>query len=140
MKKVREIIKIKRCKGKMHGEKLSRNRSSRLEVPCKEGVLRNFAKFIGKHLCQSLVLMNLLTVYYFRRSFTLHKKWSFLLRISCVNVTKSARNIFCVGSWKRQWHLSISGSTLFMNYIITYFYKIKVKFLKSAQTSFSDLS
>ena len=29
-------------------------RSSRPEVICKKGVLRNFAEFIGKHLCQSL--------------------------------------------------------------------------------------
>ena len=29
-------------------------RSSRLEVFCKKGVLGNFAKFTGKHLCQSL--------------------------------------------------------------------------------------
>ena len=29
-------------------------RSSRLEVYCKKDVLRNFAKFTGKHLCQSL--------------------------------------------------------------------------------------
>ena len=29
-------------------------RSIRLEVFCKKGVLRNFAKFTGKHLCQSL--------------------------------------------------------------------------------------
>ena len=28
-------------------------RSSRPEVPCKKGVLRNFAKFTGKHLWQS---------------------------------------------------------------------------------------
>ena len=27
-------------------------RSSRPEVFCKKGVLRNFAKFTGKHLCQ----------------------------------------------------------------------------------------
>ena len=32
-----------------------RVRSSRLEVFCKKGVLRNFAKFTGKHLCQSLL-------------------------------------------------------------------------------------
>ena len=31
-------------------------RSSRPEVFCKKGVLRNFAKFTGKHLCQSLFL------------------------------------------------------------------------------------
>ena len=29
-------------------------RSSRLEVFCKKGVIRNFTKFTGKHLCQSL--------------------------------------------------------------------------------------
>ena len=29
------------------------NRSSRQEVFCKKGVVRNFAKFTGKHLCQS---------------------------------------------------------------------------------------
>ena len=29
-------------------------RSNRLEVFCKKRVLRNFVKFIGKHLCQSL--------------------------------------------------------------------------------------
>ena len=30
------------------------NRRSRPEVFCKKGVLRNFTKFTGKHLCQSL--------------------------------------------------------------------------------------
>ena len=34
-------------------------RSSRPEVFCKKGVLRNFAKFTGKHLCQSLFLIKL---------------------------------------------------------------------------------
>ena len=31
-----------------------RNRSSRPEVFCEKGFLRNFAKFTGKHLCQNL--------------------------------------------------------------------------------------
>ena len=30
------------------------NKSSRLEVFCEKGVLRNFANFRGKHLCQGL--------------------------------------------------------------------------------------
>ena len=30
------------------------SRSSRPEVFCEKGVFRNFAKFTGKHLCQSL--------------------------------------------------------------------------------------
>ena len=29
-------------------------RSSRPEVPCKKGVLRNFTKFTGKHMCHRL--------------------------------------------------------------------------------------
>ena len=32
----------------------SKHRSSRPEMFCKKGVLRSFAKFAGKHLCQSL--------------------------------------------------------------------------------------
>ena len=34
-------------------------RISCLEVFCKKGVLSNFAKFTGKHLCQRLLLINL---------------------------------------------------------------------------------
>ena len=34
------------------------SRSRHLEVFCKKGVLRNFAKFTEKHLCQSLVFNN----------------------------------------------------------------------------------
>ena len=30
------------------------HRNSRPEMFCEKGVLRNFAKFTGKHLCQSL--------------------------------------------------------------------------------------
>ena len=36
---------------------IAQNRSSRSEVFYKKGVLRNFAKFSGKHLCQSLFLI-----------------------------------------------------------------------------------
>ena len=36
-------------------------RSSRPEMFCKKGVLRNFAKFTEKHLCQSLFLLKLPT-------------------------------------------------------------------------------
>ena len=39
------------CFGKMLRNK---SRSTRLEVFCRKGVLRNFAKFAGKHLCHSL--------------------------------------------------------------------------------------
>ena len=33
-----------------------KNRSSRPEVYCKKGALKNFAKLTRKHLCQSLFL------------------------------------------------------------------------------------
>ena len=35
------------------------DKSSRPEVFCEKGVFRNFAKFTGKHLCQSLFLIKL---------------------------------------------------------------------------------
>ena len=35
----------------------STDRSSRPEVFCKKAVIRNFAKFTGKHLCQSLLFI-----------------------------------------------------------------------------------
>ena len=35
--------------------KTSTHRSSHPEIFCKKGVLKNFAKFTGKHLCQCLV-------------------------------------------------------------------------------------
>ena len=38
----------------MHESRVSEGRSSRPEVFCKKGVLRNIAKFTGRHLCQSL--------------------------------------------------------------------------------------
>ena len=33
---------------------MTKIRSSRPEVFCKKGVLKNFTKFTGKHLCQNL--------------------------------------------------------------------------------------
>ena len=39
-----------------------KEKGSRPEVFCKNGVLTNFAKFTGKHLCQSLLLIKLQTL------------------------------------------------------------------------------
>ena len=39
--------------------RLNKYRSNRAEVFRKKGVLRNFAKFIGKHLCQVYFLLKL---------------------------------------------------------------------------------
>ena len=40
-------------------EKSVKYRSSRPEMFCKKGVLKNFAIFTGKHLCWSLFLIKL---------------------------------------------------------------------------------
>ena len=42
------VFNLKTHSGKSH------TRSSRPEVFCKKGVLKSFAKFTGKHLCQGL--------------------------------------------------------------------------------------
>ena len=39
------------------------NRSSRQEVFCKKGVVGNFTKFTGKHLCQSLLFNKVAGLY-----------------------------------------------------------------------------
>ena len=41
-------------------------RSSHLEVFCKKGVLKNFAKFTGKQLCQSLFLLELVLATFYQ--------------------------------------------------------------------------
>ena len=47
--------KVENCFMREYSErKLDYIRSSRPEVFCKKGVLRNFPKFTGNHLCQSL--------------------------------------------------------------------------------------
>ena len=46
-----------------HWAKIGQNwRKQQLEVFCKKGGLRNFAKFKGKHLCQNLFLYSLSTL------------------------------------------------------------------------------
>ena len=62
---------------------LQKYRSSRLEVFCRKGVLRNFEKVTGKHLCQSL-LFNKVTGL---RTVTLLKK-RFWYRCCPVNFSK----------------------------------------------------
>ena len=64
-------------------------RSSRPDVFCKEGVLRNFTKFKGKHLCQSLFFNKVADL----RPATLLKKrlWH---RCFPVNFVKFVRTLF----------------------------------------------
>ena len=63
--------------------------SSRLELFCKKGVLRNFTKFTGKHLCQSLLFNKVAAL----RSATLLKKRLWHWRFS-KNFEKYLRTLF----------------------------------------------
>ena len=64
-------------------------KSSRLEVFCKKGVLRNFAKYTGKHLCQGLFFNKVAGL----RAATLLKK-RFWHMCFPVNFVKSLRTPF----------------------------------------------
>ena len=48
------ILKIIIMTDNIKNNNNSSSRSSRPEALCKKSVLKNLAKFIGKHLCQSL--------------------------------------------------------------------------------------
>ena len=59
---------------------ISSLRSSRPEVFCKKGVLRKLAKFLGKHLCQSLFFNKVTglpvnSVKFLRTSFFIEPFW-----------------------------------------------------------------
>ena len=56
---------------KLHQTFLIYQRSSHQRCSMKKGVLRNFTKFIGKHFCQSLILIKLQTVCNFIKNRTL---------------------------------------------------------------------
>ena len=64
-------------------------RSSRAEVFCKKGVLRNFVKFTGKHLCQSLFFNKFAGVNFakfLRAPFLAELLWLLLLNGEKMNV------------------------------------------------------
>ena len=98
------------------------SRSSRPKVFCKEGVLRNFAKFTGKPLSQSLFFNNVAGL----RPATLLKKrlWD---RCFPVNFAKCLRTPFLQNTssgcfWRvtlRYWGLDLFGNVLeFVIYVI----------------------
>ena len=76
---------VKSSKAKLLGN----YRSSRLEVFCRKGVVRNFAKFTGKHPCQSLFFNKVASL----GSATLLKK-SLWYRCFPVNFVKFLRTPF----------------------------------------------
>ena len=67
---------------------ITKTRSSRPEVFCKKGVLRNFAKFTGKHLWQSLFfnkVAGLFGEFLGTPCFTEHLWWLLLKNMDCWN-------------------------------------------------------
>ena len=59
---------------------LKKPRSNRPEKFCKKGVLRNFAKFTGKHVCQSLFFNKETLAKVFSREFCEISKNTFFLQ------------------------------------------------------------
>ena len=72
-----------------------RFRSSRSEVFCKKCVLRNFAKFTGKHLCQSffLILSNIIADILGALSDDIYVNASGKDQIHCGSVTRPCRSL-----------------------------------------------
>ena len=96
-------------------------RSSRPEVFFQQGVLRNFAKFAGKHLCQSLQTCNFIKketlVKVFSRGFFKEHLWWLLL---------------ILGSSETQQSLSATFFFQTAEHPLEVFYK-KMFFLKNSQ-------
>ena len=67
-------------------------RSSRPEVFCKKGVVRNFAKFTGKHLCQSLFLNKVPGLR--PSAYNFNKKETLAQAFSC-EFCEISKNTFC---------------------------------------------
>ena len=61
------------------------------EVFCKKGVLKNFAKFTGKHLCQSFFFNKVTNL----RPATILKKET-LTQVSCCEFCKNFKNTFFI--------------------------------------------
>ena len=78
---VLDPIKITFHKNNIKKQKYGKHRRSRQEVFCKKGVLRNFANFTRKHLCQSL---------FFNKVAGLSKAWT---RYSNAKLIKNISNL-----------------------------------------------
>ena len=86
-------------------------RSSRSEVFCKKDILRNFAKFTGKQLCQSLFLNKVASL----RPATLLKK-SLWHRCFPLNFSKFLRTLFFTEHlrWLLFWWIVFTSLTSFL--------------------------
>ena len=99
----------------------TQSRSSRPEVFCKKGVLRNFTKFIGKHLCQSLLFNRVAGL-----SPTNLLKKRFWHRCFPVNFVKFLRTPFLIE------HLWCLPLTTAYNLLITFFCHAELHITRSS--------
>ena len=77
--------------------KAKKSRSSHLRCSVGKGVLRNFAKFIGEHLCQSL-LFNKVAGLSQNKDFNRMNDWTFQLKIIFnPDLTNQAQNLSFFG-------------------------------------------
>ena len=76
-------------------------RSSRLEVFCKKGVIRNFTKLTGKHLCESLFFNKI-------AGLRLEETGETLAQVFSCEFCEIFKNIF----WKEHLRITFSKTTL----------------------------
>ena len=84
------IANLKRCGRNSQSLNAVKHGSSRPEVFCKKVVLRNFAKFTGKHLCQALFFNKIAGL----RPFLIDHLWWLILKAiaTLFSVGKASRN------------------------------------------------
>ena len=99
------------------------SRSSRPEVFCKKGILKNFTQFTGKHLCQSLFLIqlqaeacNVIKIetlaqvfscgFYeiFKNTYSIEHLWCLLLHLRKTQI--NAASLFYSKHQEKHWHKS----------------------------------
>ena len=83
-------MSLKRCGRNCQSLDVIKHRNSRPEVFCKKGVVRNFAKFTAKHLCQSLFFNKVAGL----RPFFIEHLWRLILKTiaTLFSIEKASRN------------------------------------------------
>ena len=93
-------------------------RSSRPEVFCKTGIIRNFAKFTGKHLCQSLFLNKVPGLR--PSAYNFNKKETLAQAFSC-EFCEISKNTFCYRAALVATSGSSRSSEQFVNFVFCEF-------------------
>ena len=107
------------------------HRSSRPEVFCAKGVLTNFAKFTGKHLCQSLLYNKLADL----RPATFTARKTIFPGISW-KAQKDQVNIFPSTFWLKKGRISHHWKVQKKNFSVISKYHLSINFLAQKETVF----